>query len=190
MHQKFLFWFICSLQPTMSSWALSVCKASESLFLNQFPKENCCKTGGAAKGLSLSILEAILGTNVSLESMAKSTKVWRVSLCLTKLFVHQDSGGSQPEEELFDPGYEPDWAVISTVGTRPRVQEETNGKRKEVGSWLPLGLLVYFWPCWLSSLWVTVPKLTFPCCDMDKAWRKGCGIGVGNNQQAGSYEIF
>ncbi|KAJ7313909.1 hypothetical protein JRQ81_005707 [Phrynocephalus forsythii] len=40
--------------------------------------------------------------------------------------IEKDSGNNQPEEELFDPGYEPDWAVISTVGTRPRVQEETN----------------------------------------------------------------
>ncbi|TFJ96470.1 succinyl-CoA:3-ketoacid-CoA transferase [Platysternon megacephalum] len=31
------------------------------------------------------------------------------------------------EEESFDPGYEPDWAVISTVRTRPRPQEEPPG---------------------------------------------------------------
>ncbi|XP_025051799.1 TBC1 domain family member 17 isoform X2 [Alligator sinensis] len=40
------------------------------------------------------------------------------------VFSKKDLSGSTTEEVLFDPGYEPDWAVISTVGTRPRVQDE------------------------------------------------------------------
>lgn len=46
--------------------------------------------------------------------------------------------GCQTEEEIFDPGYEPDWAVISTVGTRARAQEETNGNQKDDGDVCPL----------------------------------------------------
>ncbi|XP_015274006.1 PREDICTED: TBC1 domain family member 17 [Gekko japonicus] len=41
-------------------------------------------------------------------------------------FTKKDTVGCQADEEIFDPGYEPDWAVISTVGTPSRVQEETN----------------------------------------------------------------
>uniref|UniRef100_A0A670ZH29 TBC1 domain family member 15 n=1 Tax=Pseudonaja textilis TaxID=8673 RepID=A0A670ZH29_PSETE len=48
------------------------------------------------------------------------------------MYTKKDTIGSQAEEEHFDPGYEPDWAVISTVGTRSRVQEETAGPR---GQW-------------------------------------------------------
>ncbi|KAM8927583.1 TBC1 domain family member 17 [Pelodytes ibericus] len=33
------------------------------------------------------------------------------------------------EEDVFDPGYEPDWAVISTVVTRPRPQEDLSAHR-------------------------------------------------------------
>ncbi|XP_067830479.1 TBC1 domain family member 17 isoform X4 [Heptranchias perlo] len=43
------------------------------------------------------------------------------------LYSKKDStvnGGSHTEEEMFDPGYEPDWAVISTVGTRLRPLED------------------------------------------------------------------
>uniref|UniRef100_A0A8D2IS81 TBC1 domain family member 17 n=1 Tax=Varanus komodoensis TaxID=61221 RepID=A0A8D2IS81_VARKO len=40
-------------------------------------------------------------------------------------YTKKDTVGCHSEEEIYDPGYEPDWAVISTVGTRSRVQEET-----------------------------------------------------------------
>ncbi|GCB59880.1 hypothetical protein scyTo_0014060 [Scyliorhinus torazame] len=43
------------------------------------------------------------------------------------LYSKKDSamnGASHTEEAMFDPGYEPDWAVISTVGTRVRPMEE------------------------------------------------------------------
>ncbi|KAL7990057.1 hypothetical protein Chor_012723 [Crotalus horridus] len=55
------------------------------------------------------------------------------------MYTKKDVIGSQAEEEHFDPGYEPDWAVISTVGTRSRVQEETavSGPKSPVprGQW-------------------------------------------------------
>ncbi|KAL7977365.1 hypothetical protein Chor_009314 [Crotalus horridus] len=55
------------------------------------------------------------------------------------MYTKKDAIGSQAEEEHFDPGYEPDWAVISTVGTRSRVQEETavSGPKSPVprGQW-------------------------------------------------------
>lgn len=41
------------------------------------------------------------------------------------------SGGdscTSEEEPTFDPGYEPDWAVISTVRPRPRQSEPTRGR--------------------------------------------------------------
>ncbi|XP_075461828.1 TBC1 domain family member 17 [Ascaphus truei] len=44
------------------------------------------------------------------------------------VYSKKESPGSptcRTDEELFDPGYEPDWAVISTVGTRGRTQEES-----------------------------------------------------------------
>eukprot|EP00061_Rhincodon_typus_P018446 g47616.t1 len=43
------------------------------------------------------------------------------------LYSKKDStvnGASHTEEEMFDPGYEPDWAVISTVGSRTRPLED------------------------------------------------------------------
>ncbi|XP_058136634.1 TBC1 domain family member 17 isoform X2 [Dasypus novemcinctus] len=47
------------------------------------------------------------------------------------LFSKKDSNGVDPctseEEPTFDPGYEPDWAVISTVRPRPRRSEPTRG---------------------------------------------------------------
>lgn len=70
-------------------------------------------------------------------------------------------GDSCPSEEepTFDPGYEPDWAVISTVRPRPRHSEPTRGRLSrccwgQVGgdatypqwSWLP-GL------CYPQSRW-------------------------------------
>ena len=48
------------------------------------------------------------------------------------------SGGdscTSEEEPTFDPGYEPDWAVISTVWPRPRHSEPTRGRL----SWCPWG---------------------------------------------------
>ncbi|XP_018081842.1 TBC1 domain family member 17-like isoform X1 [Xenopus laevis] len=45
-----------------------------------------------------------------------------------QIHYKKESPGSadcRTEEELFDPGYDPDWAVISTVGTKGRPQEET-----------------------------------------------------------------
>ncbi|XP_070623370.1 TBC1 domain family member 17 isoform X4 [Erythrolamprus reginae] len=55
------------------------------------------------------------------------------------MYTKKDTIGSQAEEEHFDPGYEPDWAVISTVGTKSRVQEETavSGSKSPVprGQW-------------------------------------------------------
>uniref|UniRef100_A0A6I8NLK3 TBC1 domain family member 15 n=1 Tax=Ornithorhynchus anatinus TaxID=9258 RepID=A0A6I8NLK3_ORNAN len=41
----------------------------------------------------------------------------------------EPTGGEScpPEEDLFDPGYEPDWAVISPVGARFRAQEPGTG---------------------------------------------------------------
>ncbi|XP_069461352.1 TBC1 domain family member 17 isoform X2 [Ambystoma mexicanum] len=42
------------------------------------------------------------------------------------VYSKKDSmGGCRAEEDLYDPGYEPDWAVISTAGTRHRPPEET-----------------------------------------------------------------
>ncbi|XP_005991037.1 TBC1 domain family member 17 [Latimeria chalumnae] len=46
--------------------------------------------------------------------------------------------GTSQVEEMFDPGYEPDWAVISTVGARPRPQEDTSAssvKAETRGKW-------------------------------------------------------
>lgn len=42
-------------------------------------------------------------------------------------YSKKESPGSvacRAEEDMFDPGYEPDWAVISTVGTKGRPQED------------------------------------------------------------------
>uniref|UniRef100_A0A8D0HS41 TBC1 domain family member 17 n=1 Tax=Sphenodon punctatus TaxID=8508 RepID=A0A8D0HS41_SPHPU len=43
-------------------------------------------------------------------------------------YSKKDPSSCPTEEELFDPGYEPDWAVISTVGSRPAGQDESQGK--------------------------------------------------------------
>ncbi|XP_021489549.1 TBC1 domain family member 17 isoform X1 [Meriones unguiculatus] len=47
------------------------------------------------------------------------------------LFSKKDSSGGEPstseEEPTFDPGYEPDWAVISTVRPRPHLAETRRG---------------------------------------------------------------
>lgn len=44
----------------------------------------------------------------------------------------KDPGGGEPstaeEEPTFDPGYEPDWAVISTVRPRPHLAEPRRGR--------------------------------------------------------------
>uniref|UniRef100_A0A8D0HK24 TBC1 domain family member 17 n=1 Tax=Sphenodon punctatus TaxID=8508 RepID=A0A8D0HK24_SPHPU len=40
-------------------------------------------------------------------------------------YSKKDPSSCPTEEELFDPGYEPDWAVISTVGSRPAGQDES-----------------------------------------------------------------
>lgn len=44
----------------------------------------------------------------------------------------KDSSGGEPstseEEPTFDPGYEPDWAVISTVRPRPHLTEPRRGR--------------------------------------------------------------
>lgn len=52
------------------------------------------------------------------------------------LYSKKDSnvnGACHTEEEMFDPGYEPDWAVISTVGTRIRPQEEVRAVAQSPG---------------------------------------------------------
>lgn len=42
------------------------------------------------------------------------------------VYSKKDSvAGCRAEEEMFDPGYEPDWAVISTAGTKAMSPEET-----------------------------------------------------------------
>uniref|UniRef100_A0A8C5MLI0 TBC1 domain family member 15 n=1 Tax=Leptobrachium leishanense TaxID=445787 RepID=A0A8C5MLI0_9ANUR len=47
-----------------------------------------------------------------------------------------DSSACRAEEDLYDPGYEPDWAVISTVGTRTRHQEDLPAHRSgHRGKW-------------------------------------------------------
>uniref|UniRef100_A0A8C9MC09 Small G protein signalling modulator 1/2 Rab-binding domain-containing protein n=1 Tax=Panthera tigris altaica TaxID=74533 RepID=A0A8C9MC09_PANTA len=57
------------------------------------------------------------------------------------LFAKKDvSGGdacTSEEEPTFDPGYEPDWAVISTVRPQPRHSEPTRGAEPSSprGSW-------------------------------------------------------
>ncbi|XP_072281789.1 TBC1 domain family member 17 isoform X2 [Pyxicephalus adspersus] len=45
------------------------------------------------------------------------------------------SAACRAEEELFDPGYEPDWAVISTVGTKVRPQELSAAKPGSREKW-------------------------------------------------------
>ncbi|KAF5917192.1 hypothetical protein HPG69_014125 [Diceros bicornis minor] len=56
-------------------------------------------------------------------------------------FSKKDTSGSDSctseEEPTFDPGYEPDWAVISTVRPRPRHSEPTRGAEPSSprGSW-------------------------------------------------------
>ncbi|XP_033080031.1 TBC1 domain family member 17 isoform X2 [Trachypithecus francoisi] len=57
------------------------------------------------------------------------------------LFSKKDSSGADScaseEEPTFDPGYEPDWAVISTVRPQPRHSEPTRGAEPSCpqGSW-------------------------------------------------------
>ncbi|KAM5132067.1 TBC1 domain family member 17 isoform 2-T2 [Mantella aurantiaca] len=53
-------------------------------------------------------------------------------------YTKKESPGTSPcraEEELFDPGYEPDWAVISTVGTKVRPQELSVAKPGSREKW-------------------------------------------------------
>ncbi|XP_072127621.1 TBC1 domain family member 17 isoform X1 [Mobula birostris] len=53
------------------------------------------------------------------------------------LYSKKDStvnGASHTEEDMFDPGYEPDWAVISTVGTRTRPQEDARAATQYPGA--------------------------------------------------------
>ncbi|CAM4690552.1 unnamed protein product [Lepidochelys olivacea] len=50
------------------------------------------------------------------------------------VFSKKESPGVA-EEEPFDPGYEPDWAVISTVKTRTRPQEEPPGSVPPASPW-------------------------------------------------------
>ncbi|XP_072889981.1 TBC1 domain family member 17 [Hemitrygon akajei] len=53
------------------------------------------------------------------------------------LYSKKDStvnGVSHTEEDMFDPGYEPDWAVISTVGTRTRPQEDARAANQYPGA--------------------------------------------------------
>lgn len=58
------------------------------------------------------------------------------------LLFPKDAGGgdscTSEEEPTFDPGYEPDWAVISTVRPRPRHSEPTRGRPR----WCPWGQVV------------------------------------------------
>ncbi|KAK2490020.1 hypothetical protein MC885_021270 [Smutsia gigantea] len=55
------------------------------------------------------------------------------------LFSKKDASGgdscTSEEEPTFDPGYEPDWAVISTVRPQPRHSEPSRGRL----SWGPGG---------------------------------------------------
>ncbi|KAG8433927.1 hypothetical protein GDO86_012337 [Hymenochirus boettgeri] len=47
---------------------------------------------------------------------------------VSQIHYKKESPGNaecRAEEEMFDPGYEPDWAVISTVGTKGRTHEQT-----------------------------------------------------------------
>ncbi|XP_040183464.1 TBC1 domain family member 17 isoform X2 [Rana temporaria] len=59
-------------------------------------------------------------------------------------FSKKESPGSaacRAEEELYDPGYEPDWAVISTVGPKVRPQELSAAKPGSREKWaFSLGL--------------------------------------------------
>lgn len=51
---------------------------------------------------------------------------------LFPLFPKDAGGGdscASEDEPSFDPGYEPDWAVISTVRPRPRRSEPSAGGR-------------------------------------------------------------
>ncbi|XP_077313281.1 TBC1 domain family member 17 isoform X2 [Lithobates pipiens] len=53
-------------------------------------------------------------------------------------FSKKESPGSaacRMEEDLYDPGYEPDWAVISTVGTKVRPQELSAAKPGSREKW-------------------------------------------------------
>ncbi|XP_058530291.1 TBC1 domain family member 17 isoform X2 [Ochotona princeps] len=61
--------------------------------------------------------------------------------CTQILFSKKDTSGgdscTSEEEPTFDPGYEPDWAVISTVRPRPRPSELPRGTEpgSTLGSW-------------------------------------------------------
>uniref|UniRef100_V9KEN0 TBC1 domain family member 15 n=1 Tax=Callorhinchus milii TaxID=7868 RepID=V9KEN0_CALMI len=49
-----------------------------------------------------------------------------------RLGAMNGAGHTEPEEDMFDPGYEPDWAVISTV--RPRAREEVHAVAPSPGA--------------------------------------------------------
>ncbi|XP_029440011.1 TBC1 domain family member 17 isoform X1 [Rhinatrema bivittatum] len=52
------------------------------------------------------------------------------------VYSKKESPGSvacRAEEDLYDPGYEPDWAVISTVGTRTRAPDEAPAPAVKAG---------------------------------------------------------
>ncbi|KAM9035347.1 TBC1 domain family member 17 [Sarcophilus harrisii] len=61
--------------------------------------------------------------------------------CSHVVFSRKEPGGGDPcpseEEPTFDPGYEPDWAVISTVRSRPRPPESASatGSSSARGPW-------------------------------------------------------
>ena len=70
--------------------------------------------------------------------------IWKYRIHSPSLFLFfpkDTSGGdscTSEEEPTFDPGYEPDWAVISTVRPRPRHSEPTRGSLR----WYPWGRVV------------------------------------------------
>lgn len=58
------------------------------------------------------------------------SRIYSPSLSLSS-YPKDVSGGdacTSEEEPTFDPGYEPDWAVISTVRPQPRHSEPTRGR--------------------------------------------------------------
>uniref|UniRef100_A0A4W3GP20 Small G protein signalling modulator 1/2 Rab-binding domain-containing protein n=1 Tax=Callorhinchus milii TaxID=7868 RepID=A0A4W3GP20_CALMI len=58
------------------------------------------------------------GSDTVLDWMPDSERGQSSEFAYTKRVSVGASGHTEPEEDMFDPGYEPDWAVISTV--RPR----------------------------------------------------------------------
>uniref|UniRef100_A0A8D0LC89 TBC1 domain family member 17 n=1 Tax=Sphenodon punctatus TaxID=8508 RepID=A0A8D0LC89_SPHPU len=72
----------------------------------------------------VSVMEKHMGS----DTLLQWTPVDESSDSTQIAYSKKDPSSCPTEEELFDPGYEPDWAVISTVGSRPAGQDESQGK--------------------------------------------------------------